>query len=99
MGGWIKKLSPVRVTKSETITMQEYKALQKKMRELKIENEILKKAIEEVVNFINKYKGKYTIKRICKVLKFPRSTYYEPLIRLPSKREVETEHFREKLQE
>ncbi|WP_308165784.1 IS3 family transposase [Clostridium algidicarnis] len=48
---------------------------------------------------MNKYKGKYTVKRICKVLKFPRSTYYEALIRVPSKREIETEHFREKLQE
>ncbi|WP_253197686.1 IS3 family transposase [Clostridium algidicarnis] len=51
------------------------------------------------MNFINNYKEKYTVKRICKVLKLPRSTYYEALIRVPSKRELETEHFREKLQE
>jgi len=44
MNGWIKKLSPMKVSESETITMKEYKALQKKMRELELENEILKKA-------------------------------------------------------
>lgn len=43
---WIKNLSPVQVseTETETISMKEYKALQKKMKELEIENEILKKA-------------------------------------------------------
>lgn len=39
---WIKNLSPVQV--SETISVKEYRALQKKMKELEIENEILKKA-------------------------------------------------------
>ena len=41
---WIKNLSPVQVSETETISMKEYKALQKKMKELEIENEILKKA-------------------------------------------------------
>ena len=41
---WIKNLSPVQVSEIETISMKEYKALQKKMKELEIENEILKKA-------------------------------------------------------
>lgn len=44
MNGWIKKLSPVKISETETITMKEYQALQKKMRELELENEILKKA-------------------------------------------------------
>ena len=42
--GWIKNLSPINISQEEKITMKEYKALQKKMRELEIENEILKKA-------------------------------------------------------
>lgn len=42
--GWIKNLSPIKVSETETISMKEYKALQKKMKELEIENEILKKA-------------------------------------------------------
>ena len=37
---WIKNLAPV----AETVSLKEYKALQKKMKELEIENEILKKA-------------------------------------------------------
>lgn len=44
MNGWIKKFSPVKVSETETITMKEYQALQKKIRELELENEILKKA-------------------------------------------------------
>ena len=41
---WIKNLSPVQVSETETISIKEYRALQKKMKELEIENEILKKA-------------------------------------------------------
>ena len=42
--GWVKNLTPIKVSDTETISMKDYKALQKKMRELEIENEILKKA-------------------------------------------------------
>ena len=41
---WIKSLSPIQISETETISMKEYKALQKKMKELEMENEILKKA-------------------------------------------------------
>lgn len=41
---WIKNLAPVITTGGETISLKEYKVLQKKMKELEIENEILKKA-------------------------------------------------------
>lgn len=34
----------IKVSETETISMKEYKALQKKMKELEIEKEILKKA-------------------------------------------------------
>lgn len=44
ISGWIKNLAPIKVSENETISLKEYKALQKKMRELEIENEILKKA-------------------------------------------------------
>ncbi|MFV0341470.1 MAG: transposase [Anaerocolumna sp.] len=44
ISGWVKELSPVKVSETETISLKDYKALQKKMRELEIENEILKKA-------------------------------------------------------
>ncbi len=44
ISNWIKNFSPVKVSETETISMKEYKALQKRMKELEIENEILKKA-------------------------------------------------------
>ena len=37
--------SPVQVSETETISVKEYRALQKKMKELEIENEILKKLL------------------------------------------------------
>ena len=36
--GWVRNLSPIQVSETETISMKEYKALQKKMRDLEIEN-------------------------------------------------------------
>ncbi len=44
ISAWIKNLSPVQISETETISLKEYKQLQKKMKELEIENEILKKA-------------------------------------------------------
>ena len=41
---WVKQLSPIKVSEEETVTLKEYKALQKENQRLKIENEILKKA-------------------------------------------------------
>ena len=42
--GWVKQLSPIKVSEEETVTLKEYKALQKEIQRLKIEHEILKKA-------------------------------------------------------
>lgn len=39
--GWVKELTPVKVSETEAISVKDYKALQKRKREL--ENEILKK--------------------------------------------------------
>ena len=44
ISGWVKQLSPIKVSEDETVTLKEYKALQKEIQRLKIENEILKKA-------------------------------------------------------
>ena len=43
LSGWVKQLSPIKVSKEETVTLKEYRALQKEIQRLKIENEILKK--------------------------------------------------------
>ena len=58
MSGWVKQLSPVQVSDSETITIKEYKALQNKMRELEIENKILKKRLQYSQK---NYRGKSSI--------------------------------------
>lgn len=44
ISGWVRNLSPIKISEEETITMKEYKTLQKEMQRLKMENEILKKA-------------------------------------------------------
>jgi len=43
ISGWVKQLSPIKVSDGETVSLKEYKALQKEIQRLKIENEILKK--------------------------------------------------------
>ena len=44
LSNWVKQLSPIKTAEGETVTLKEYKALQKEIQRLKIENEILKKA-------------------------------------------------------
>ena len=41
---WIKQLSPVKISDDEEITAKDYKAMKKRIAELEMENEILKKA-------------------------------------------------------
>lgn len=41
---WIKELSPVQISETEEITSKEYEKMKKRITELEMENEILKKA-------------------------------------------------------
>ena len=41
ISGWVKQLSPIKVSEGETVTPKEYKAPQKEIQRLKTENEIL----------------------------------------------------------
>ncbi len=45
------------------------------------------------MSFIQANLDKYTVKQMCKVLKFPRSTYYAAVNHVPSKREQEFNEF------
>lgn len=45
------------------------------------------------MSFITNNKNNYSVKLLCKALKFPRSTYYEALVHVPSNREVEYHDF------
>ena len=58
---------------------------------------ICKKTIDEIVCFIETHKSQYTVKLICKVLKFPRSTYYKALNSVPSNRELENQRLDEEI--
>ena len=44
LSSWVKQLSPIQVSEDKSVTLKEYRALQKEIQRLKIENEILKKA-------------------------------------------------------
>ena len=44
LSSWVKQLSPIKVSEDKSVTLKEYRALQKEIPRLKIENEILKKA-------------------------------------------------------
>lgn len=41
---WIKELSPIKISDKEEMTSNEYEAMKKRIAELEMENEILKKA-------------------------------------------------------
>ncbi len=41
LSNWVKQLSPIKVSEEETVTLKEYKALQKESQRLKIENEMV----------------------------------------------------------
>ena len=45
------------------------------------------------MSFINNNLDKYTVKQMCKALKFARSTYYKALVRIPSNKELEYQKF------
>jgi len=40
LSNWVKQLYPIKGAEGETVTLKDYKALQKEMQRLKIENEI-----------------------------------------------------------
>lgn len=41
---WIKQLTPIKVANNEELTVKDYQAMKKRIAELEMENEILKKA-------------------------------------------------------
>ena len=49
------------------------------------------------MTFIRNNLKSYTVSQLCSALKFPRSTYYEALVRVPSKRQQEYTEFSQKV--
>jgi hypothetical protein len=50
------------------------------------------------VSFIQANLDKYTVKQMCKVLKFPRSTYYATINHVTSQREIDYNKFSDEVQ-
>lgn len=59
----------------------------------KSDRHIRKRTIAELTAFIQKNLESYTVSQLCSALKFPRSTYYEALVCVPSNRQIEYEAF------
>ena len=107
LSGWIRRLSYIRLPDGKNITQKEYRELQKENQRLKAENEILEKSerrlhkrtVNEIVAFIQDNQKQYTVTQLCRVLKFPRSTYYKVLHRTPSNRQKAYEIFSEQVRQ
>ncbi len=62
----------------------------------------IKVSEEETVtlkDFIQNHLNHYTVSQLCSALKFPRSTYYKALVRVPSNRQEEYEEFGRKVKQ
>src|SRR5690625_3014300 len=103
---WIKKFSPVELEDGSSVTPDDYAKLQKQMRKLQEENEILKKAIAifakkiddaAITDFIHNQKENYPIQTMCDTLDVPRSTYYQSLDKTISNREKENNELTKKI--
>jgi hypothetical protein len=106
ISGRVKQLSLIKVSGEETVTLKEYKALQKENQRLQIENEILKsdrhirkRTIAEIVAFIRNHLTDYSVSQLCSALNFPRSTYYQALVCVPSNRRQAYEEFGRKVKQ
>ena len=86
---WQKRYAPsININKPKTISLKDYEELQKKIQkkisQLKLEDEILKKSYQdihknttnEIVTFINKYQNQSSIQLMCKLLHISRTTDY-----------------------
>lgn len=51
------------------------------------------------MTFIQNNRNHYTVSQLCGALKFPRSTYYKVLVRVPSNRQKEYEEFGQKVKQ
>ena len=51
------------------------------------------------MTFIQNNLNQYTVSQLCSALKFPRSTYYKALVRVPSNRQKTYEEFRSQVKQ
>ncbi|WP_390819343.1 IS3 family transposase [Clostridium faecium] len=83
---WAKKKAPINVVEGDTTNLEEINRMRKENARLKEENEIPKKGygyirkeinIDILFDIIKANSTLHSIDTMCKVLKYPRSTYYD----------------------
>ncbi|WP_142108902.1 IS3 family transposase [Cytobacillus solani] len=103
---WIKVHSPI--GGNESLTPAEIAAIQKESLRLKQEVEILKKGYDhirekvrdqEIIEHINEEKAHYPVQTMCRVLKLPKSTYYQAAHKMPSAYQIENEEITKRIRE
>ncbi|WP_096551775.1 IS3 family transposase [Ureibacillus thermosphaericus] len=95
---WIKQLSPIKGT--QELTVSDVDAIQKENLRLKQEIENLKKGYDhirekideqELIDFITEESEHHPIQMMCRVLKLPRSTYYDSFHKKPNSYHIANE--------
>ncbi|MFS1515083.1 IS3 family transposase [Bacillus sp. SCS-151] len=103
---WNKKYSPIKTEDGLSLTADDISKMQKQMLRLQEENEILKKGYghirekvnsDELMGFIQEKTTEHPVSLMCEVLNIPRSTYYQSLNKVESKREKENRQITERM--
>ncbi|WP_408056778.1 IS3 family transposase [Ureibacillus massiliensis] len=101
---WIKQYSPIEGT--QELTVAEVEAIQKENLRLKQELEILKKGYdhirekidnEELIDYITSESEHHPVQLMCRVLKMPKSTYYQSFHKQPNSYHVANEQLLERI--
>nr|WP_088350782.1 IS3 family transposase [Ureibacillus massiliensis] len=101
---WIKQYSPIEGT--QELTVAEVEAIQKENLRLKQELEIPKKGYdhirekidnEELIDYITSESEHHPVQLMCRVLKMPKSTYYQSFHKQPNSYHVANEQLLERI--
>ncbi|WP_139376287.1 IS3 family transposase [Clostridium chromiireducens] len=119
LNNWINQVQPKeKISKKPIITtnknknnekkdqkdIEEISKLKKENEKIKMELEILKKAIchilarpRDIIKFIDDNKENYPVRVMCRVLHMPKSTYYKSHHYTPSRRALENENLKQNI--
>ncbi|WP_419152883.1 IS3 family transposase [Aeribacillus alveayuensis] len=101
---WIKQFSPIEG--EQELTLADVEAIQKENLRLKQEIEILKKGYDhirekideqELIDLITEESEHHPIQMMCRVLKMPKSTYYQSFHKKPNRYHVANEQLLERI--
>ena len=93
---WIKQSNPIKSSSSNTVTMQEYTFMHRRIERLEQENQIYKLSgctvsapLKNKLQEIKRLKDQFSIHALCDVLQVRRSTFYYYLYRSPEITQLE----------